>query len=116
MTLLSAMTEGEASVQRHFTKNVVKIIFVLSPGYATLPETLQFVYTMVTTLAEGRFSVIIPAPNRMVDPNNYYTTVLSFLPSGLTFPMPSKDLRIAARLGWCWMKSWDWSCPTSPGY
>ena len=60
MTLLSAMTEVEASVQRHFTKNVVKIIFVLSPGYATMPEPLQFVYTMVTTLAEGRFGVIIP--------------------------------------------------------
>ena len=74
MTLLSAMTEEEASVQRHFTKNVVKIIIVLSPGYATLPEPLQFVYTMVTTLAEGRLSVIIPAPNRMVDPNNYYST------------------------------------------
>ena len=38
MTLLSAMTELEASVQRHFT---------------TLPEPLQFVYTMVTTLPEG---------------------------------------------------------------
>ena len=72
MTLLSAMTEVEASVQRHFTKNVVKIIFVLSLGNATLPEPLQFAYTMVTTLAEGRYSVIIPAPNRMVDPNNYY--------------------------------------------
>ena len=43
MTLLSAMTEVEASVQRHFTRNVVKIIFVLSPGYATLPKPLQFV-------------------------------------------------------------------------
>ena len=73
MTLLPAMTEVEASVQQHFTKNVVKIIFVLSPGCATLPEPLQFVYTMVTTLAEGRFSVILPAPNRMVDPNNYYS-------------------------------------------
>ena len=72
MTLHSAMTEVETSVQRHFTKNVVKIIFVLSPGYAALPEPLHFVYTMVTTLAEGRFSVSIPAPNRMVDPNNYY--------------------------------------------
>ena len=72
MTLLSAMTEVEASVQRHFTRNVVKIIFVLSLGYATLPEPLQFVYTMVTSLAEGRFSVIITAPNRMVDPNNFY--------------------------------------------
>ena len=71
MTLLSAMTEVEASVQRHFTRNVVKIIIVFSAGCATLPEPLQFVYTMVTTLAEGRFSVIIPAPNRMVDPINY---------------------------------------------
>ena len=70
---LSAMTEVEASVQRHFTKNVVKIIFVLSPGYATLPEHLQFVYTMVTTLADGRFSVIISAPNTKVDSNNCYT-------------------------------------------
>ena len=72
MTLLSAMTEGETSVQRTFTKNVMKIIFALSAGYSTLPEPLQLAYTMVTTLAEGRFSVIIPAPNGTVDPNNYY--------------------------------------------
>ena len=71
ITLLSAMTEVEKSVQRHFTMNVVKIIFVLSPGYAKLPEPLQFVYTMVTTLAEGQFNVIIPAPNRIVDQNNF---------------------------------------------
>ena len=72
MTMLSAMNEVEASVQRHFTKNVVKVIFVLSPGYAALPEAIQFVYTMVTTLAEGRFSVVIPEPDRTIDPNNYY--------------------------------------------
>ena len=72
MTLLSVMTEVETSVKQRFAQNVVKVVFVLSPGYATLPEPLQFVYTMVTTIAEGRFSVIIPAPNRTVDPNNYY--------------------------------------------
>ena len=72
MTLLSAMAEVETSVKQRFTQNVVKVVFVLSPGYATSPEPLQFVYTMVTTIAEGRFSVIIPAPNRTVDPNNYY--------------------------------------------
>ena len=72
MTLLSAMTVVESSVQRHFTRNVVKIIFVLSPGYAKLPEPLQFVCRTVTPLAEGRFNVIIPASNRIVDPNNYY--------------------------------------------
>ena len=72
MTLLSAMAEVETSVKQRFTQNVVKVVFVLSPGYATLPETLQFVYTMVTTIAERRFSVIISAPNRTVDLNNYY--------------------------------------------
>ena len=72
MTLLSAMAEVETAAKQHFTQNVVKVVFVLSPGYAALPEPLEFVYTMVTTIAEGRFNVIIPAPNRVVDPNNYY--------------------------------------------
>ena len=81
MTLLSAMTQVESSVHRHFTRSVVKIIFVLSPGYAALPEPLQFVYTMVTTLAEGRFNVIIPAPNRIVDPNYGYYPLRSALPA-----------------------------------
>ena len=41
LTFFLAMTELETSVQqRDFIKNVVKIIFVLSPGYATLPEPL----------------------------------------------------------------------------
>ena len=68
MTLLSAMAEVETAAKQSFTQNVVKVVFVLSPGYAALPEPLQF----VTTIAEGRFNVIIPAPNRVVDPNNYY--------------------------------------------
>ena len=72
MTFLSAMAEVETSVKQRFTQNVVKVVLLLSPGYATLPEPLQFVYTMVTTIADGQFSVIIPAPNRTVDPNNYY--------------------------------------------
>ena len=67
-----AMTEVETSVQRRFTKNVVKIVFVLSPGYAALPEPLQFVYMMVTTIAERRFDVFIPAPNSSVDLNTCY--------------------------------------------
>ena len=71
MTLLTAMVEVEATAKQRFTQNVVKVVFVLSPGYAALPEPLLFVYTIVTTIAEGRFNVIIPAPNRMVDPHNY---------------------------------------------
>ena len=71
MTLLTAMVEAEATAKQRFTQNVVRVVFMLSPGYAALPEPLQFVYTMVTTIAEGRFNVIIPAPNRMVDRSNY---------------------------------------------
>ena len=72
MTLLSAMAEVETAAKQRFNQNGVKVVFVLSPGYAALPKPLQFVYTMVTTISEGRFNVIIPAPNRVVDPNNYY--------------------------------------------
>ena len=51
MTLLSAMAEVETAAKQRFTQNVVKVVFVLSPGYAALLEPLQFVYTMVTTIA-----------------------------------------------------------------
>ena len=115
MTLLSTMTEVESSVQRHFTRNVVKIIFVLSPGYATLREPLQFVYTMVTTLAEGRFNVIIPTPNRIVDPNNYYPLHSELPAVWADIRMPFRGSRIAAQLGWCWTMSWCWNCPIFPG-
>ena len=50
MTLLSAMTEMEKAVRQGVTKSAVKIVFLLSPGYAALSEPLQFVYTMVTTI------------------------------------------------------------------
>ena len=101
MTLLSAMAEVEAAAKQRFTHNVVKVVFVLSPGYAALPEPLQFVYTMITTIAEGRFNVIIPAPNRVVDPDNYYPRPdLSFPPFGLIFPMPYRGSEIVAQLGW----------------
>ena len=56
MTLLSAMAEVETAAKQRFVQNVVKVVFVLSPVYAALPEPLQFVYTMVTTIAEGRFN------------------------------------------------------------
>ena len=38
-----AMTKVETSVRQRFTKNVVKIVFVLSSGYAALPKPLQSV-------------------------------------------------------------------------
>ena len=101
MPLLSAMAEVETAAKQRFTQNVVKVVFVLSPGYAALPESLQFVYTMVTTIAEGRFNVIIPAPNRMVALTIITHPDLSFLPFGLIFPMPYRDSKIVAQLSWC---------------
>ena len=72
MTLLSAMAEVELAAKLRFTQNVVKVVFVLSPGYAALPEPLQFVYTMVTTVTvqhnnscpeqNGRPQQLLPIP------------------------------------------------------
>ena len=38
MTLLSAMVEAEKSIRQSFARQLVMIIFVLSPGYALLPK------------------------------------------------------------------------------
>ena len=115
MTLISAMTEVEASVQRHFTKNVVMVIFVLSPGYAALPEPVQFVHTMVTTSAEGRFNAIIPALNRMVDSNNYYPPRSELPAIWACISNAIQVLKDCSKTRLVHTKSWGWSCPTSPG-
>ena len=67
MTLLSAILEAEKSKQRNFTRQLVKVIFMLSPGYSSLPENLQFVYALATLLVEKRFDVVIHATNRKID-------------------------------------------------
>ena len=72
MTLLSAMQEAEKSVQRCFARELFNIIFVLSPGYASLPALSQFLYAMVTLRSEGRFDMVISAPNRGANQNLYY--------------------------------------------
>ena len=51
MTVLSTMLEAEKSIRNCFARQLVKVIFVLSPGYASLPEPLQFVYAMDVLLA-----------------------------------------------------------------
>ena len=66
------MTDVQIAVRQCLTRNAVKIVFVLLPGYAALPQLIQFVYAMVTTIAEGRFDVIILTPNRAVDHDTYY--------------------------------------------
>ena len=53
-----------------FPKITPKAVFALSPGYAHLPNGLKFVYAMVALLSEGKFDVIISAPNREIEVEN----------------------------------------------
>ena len=53
-----------------FNKVALRVVFALSPGYAHLPDGLKFVYAMVALLSEGKYDVIISAPNRMIEMEN----------------------------------------------
>ena len=53
-----------------FTKMTPRAVFALSPGYANLPNGLKFVYAIVALLSEGKYDVIISAPNRMIEMEN----------------------------------------------
>ena len=45
-------------------------MIALSPGYAHLLDGLKFVYAMVALLSEGKYDVIISAPNRGIEMEN----------------------------------------------
>ena len=69
--ILESMGEVvDATKEGAFNKITPKIVFALSPGYAHLPDGLKFVYAIVTLLAEKRYDVIIPAPNRVIEMEN----------------------------------------------
>ena len=53
-----------------FPKITPKAVFALSPGYAHLPDGLKFVNAMVALLSEGKYDVIISAPNRGIEVEN----------------------------------------------
>ena len=50
-----------------FTKMTPRAVFALSPGYARLADGLKFVYAIVALLSEGKYDVIISAPNREIE-------------------------------------------------
>ena len=60
----------DATKQGSFTKVTPRIVFALSPGYACLPDGLKFVYAIVTWLSQGKYDVIISAPNRKIEMEN----------------------------------------------
>ena len=53
-----------------FTKITPRAVFALSPGYAHLPDGLNFAYAIVALLSEGIYDVIISAPNREIGMEN----------------------------------------------
>ena len=69
--ILESMGEVvDATKEGSFTKVTPRVVFALSPGYACLPDGLKFVYAIVTLLSEGKYDVIISAPNRMIEMEN----------------------------------------------
>ena len=66
-TLFAAMNENVAS--RFGSKT--KVAFTTSPGYASMPPALQFVYAILILIAEGNgWHILMAAPNRDLEPTN----------------------------------------------
>ena len=69
--ILESMGEVvDATKEGSFTKVTPRVVFALFPGYAYLPDGLKFVYAIVTLLSEGKYDVIISAPNCMIEMEN----------------------------------------------
>ena len=69
--ILESMGEVvDATKEGSFTKVTPRVVFALSPGYAYLPDGLKFAYAIVTLLSQGKYDVIISAPNRMIEMEN----------------------------------------------
>ena len=60
----------DATREGSFNKVALRVVFELSPGYAHLPDGLKFVSAIVALLSEGKYDVIISAPNRMIEMEN----------------------------------------------
>ena len=69
-TLFVAMNEVQESVVIRFGPRT-RVAPTTSPGYASMPPALQFVYAMLILIAEGNaWRVLIAAPNRELQPTN----------------------------------------------
>ena len=69
-TLFAALNEVQESGPSRFGPRT-RVAFTTSPGYASMPPALQFVYAMLVLIAEGNaWRVLIAAPNRELEPSN----------------------------------------------
>ena len=69
-TLFVAMKEMQENVASQFGSKT-RVVFTTSPGYASMPPALQFVYAVLILIAEGNaWQILIAAPNRELEPTN----------------------------------------------
>ena len=69
-TFLAAMNEVQENVSSRFGPKT-KVLFTTSPGYASMPPALQFVYAILILIAEGNaWRILMAAPNRELEPTN----------------------------------------------
>ena len=69
-TIFAAMNEVQENVASRFGSKT-KVAFTTSPGYASMPPALQFVYAILILIAEGNgWRILMAAPNRELEPTN----------------------------------------------
>ena len=69
-TLFAAMNEVQENVSLRFGSKT-KVVFTTSPGYASMPPALQFVYAIFILIAEGSaWRILMAAPNRELEPTH----------------------------------------------
>ena len=69
-TLFAAMNEVQENVTSRFGSKT-GVVFTTSPGYASMPPALQFVYAVLILIAEGNgWRILMAAPNRELEPTN----------------------------------------------
>ena len=70
-TLFAAMNEVQENVTSRFGSKT-RVVFTTSPGYASMPPALQFVYAVLILKAEGNaWRILMAAPNRELEPTNW---------------------------------------------
>ena len=68
--LFAAMNEVQENVTSRFGSKT-RVVFTTSPGYASMPPVLQFVYAVLVLIAEGNaWRIVMAAPNRELEPTN----------------------------------------------
>ena len=69
-TLFAAMNEVQENVTPRFGSKT-RGVFTTSPGYASMPPALQFVYAVLILIAEGNaWRILMADPNRELEPAN----------------------------------------------